>query len=291
MDLLEKNGQPSMEEILASIRRIIAEEPADAIFLNPKAIDGTAAAVAAAVSEADDGADFKLPSMFRPTSPQVSENVNTAPVRLTDALKLATAAVENEIKANGAAGHLNGAGYLNGNANGGLTDISTQAYPSLSSLKAPRPDSAPIVTIKADPAAAVAAALAAQIPAPFAPASEPPLAAPAPSEAPVARKMASFADSRFTSMKTMAAPVPVAPQPEPVAVAAVAVTQALPSLVVPQGAQTSQAQQSQAAVGVDDQTAELLRPMLRQWLTENMPRMVEKALFMEVNTTNGQKKD
>ncbi len=33
---------------------------------------------------------------------------------------------------------------------------------------------------------------------------------------------------------------------------------------------------------IEDTTAELLRPMLRMWLAENMPRMVEKALHIEV---------
>lgn len=33
---------------------------------------------------------------------------------------------------------------------------------------------------------------------------------------------------------------------------------------------------------IEDATADLLRPMLRQWLSENMPRMVEKALHIEV---------
>jgi hypothetical protein len=37
------------------------------------------------------------------------------------------------------------------------------------------------------------------------------------------------------------------------------------------------------AVGsIEDATADLLRPMLRQWLADNMPRMVEKALSIEV---------
>lgn len=38
-----------------------------------------------------------------------------------------------------------------------------------------------------------------------------------------------------------------------------------------------------------DSTAELLRPMLRQWLADNMPRMVEQALHMELaeNVTSG----
>jgi cell pole-organizing protein PopZ len=33
---------------------------------------------------------------------------------------------------------------------------------------------------------------------------------------------------------------------------------------------------------IEDTTADLLRPMLRQWLADNMPRMVEKALHIEV---------
>lgn len=40
-----------------------------------------------------------------------------------------------------------------------------------------------------------------------------------------------------------------------------------------------------SAVGVrtvEDIVAELLRPMLREWLAENMPRMVEKALRIEL---------
>lgn len=32
----------------------------------------------------------------------------------------------------------------------------------------------------------------------------------------------------------------------------------------------------------EDGAAELLRPLLKQWLTENMPRIVEKALHMEI---------
>ena len=48
---------------------------------------------------------------------------------------------------------------------------------------------------------------------------------------------------------------------------------------------TALAASSGAAVGVrtvEDIVAELLRPMLREWLAENMPRMVEKALRIEL---------
>jgi hypothetical protein len=33
--------------------------------------------------------------------------------------------------------------------------------------------------------------------------------------------------------------------------------------------------------GVEDTAAQLLRPILKQWLTENMPKIVEKALRSE----------
>jgi uncharacterized protein len=289
MDLTEKSGQPSMEEILASIRRIIAEEPADAIFLAPKASAPTLSATQS-THDADDAMDFQLPSMFRPASPQISENATVAPVRLTDALKLASAASDLELKPNG-----------NGSEN----------YSALSSLKplaqtihatavqqpvamAATPVApAPVVILTPEPVAPVLST-AAQIPAPFAPAPSAP-------ETVVARKMASFSDNRFKSISAPTAvlkpepEMPVVPEAieQPVEVAHVSPLVLMAPLtstapVVP--AQPTPDTKA-AGGGVEDQTAELLRPMLRQWLTENMPRMVEKALFMEVNTTNGQKKD
>ncbi len=299
MDLSEKTGQPSMEEILASIRRIIAEEPADAIFLAPK----LEPVEPARRVEADDGADFKLPSMFRPTSPAVSENASLAPVRLTDALRLANAAAEIEAKVNAVS---NGASHANGSSNGshanghsvngsnGHNGDSSAAYAALSSLRTqPRSEPAPIVTVKPEPIA----------PSPPAVAQTISQDAPRDENAAVARKMASFADCRFTSMASSqaAAPIPavVPPAPEPVTAAPIAAPAVpLPPVATapifgqaPNAAPVHHHDASQAN-GVDDHTAELLRPMLRQWLTENMPRMVEKALFMEVsNTTNLSKKD
>ena len=62
-----KNGQPSMEEILASIRRIVADDPsgvAPLIDLNRRPGERAVSAGNANVG-ADDSADFELPSMFR----------------------------------------------------------------------------------------------------------------------------------------------------------------------------------------------------------------------------------
>ncbi len=36
--------------------------------------------------------------------------------------------------------------------------------------------------------------------------------------------------------------------------------------------------------GVEDAAAQLLRPILKQWLTENMPKIVEKALMNEAGS-------
>jgi hypothetical protein len=38
---------------------------------------------------------------------------------------------------------------------------------------------------------------------------------------------------------------------------------------------------------LEDAVAEMLRPMLQQWLTDNMPRIVEKALKIETSKTSG----
>ncbi len=82
MDLSNKNGQPSMEEILASIRRIIAEEPTAA---NP-VIDLHARQRKA--DDHDDGNDFELPSIFRPAAPTPERQPLFG--RLTDAIRNAS---------------------------------------------------------------------------------------------------------------------------------------------------------------------------------------------------------
>jgi cell pole-organizing protein PopZ len=204
---------------------------------------------------------------------------------LTDALRAATAATDLDSKS--AAGATNGASPSNS---------------SLSSLRSPaRPEPLPIITVK--PVQSVAEVVpVAQVPAPFASlASAVPLNQQ--SEPPIARQMASFSDRRFSSLCMTPTPVPPVPElaatPEIVVppphveqtvsvVLAPAIVAAAPMAPSPDRADTKSA----GSAGVDDQTAELLRPMLRQWLTENMPRMVEKALFMEVaNTPNPPKKD
>jgi len=85
----------------------------------------------------------------------------------------------------------------------------------------------------------------------------------------VHRVMPSFFDRRMSRMSSMAAkPTPVEPRAsEPAPKPAMAEPPRLPE--GPVAARTG---------GVEDAAAQLLRPILRQWLTENMPKIVEKAL-------------
>lgn len=74
--------------------------------------------------------------------------------------------------------------------------------------------------------------------------------------------------------------------PQPAAPAAAAVpTPAAPAPAAPVSAASNIAPLERQTVGVrtiEDMVAELLRPMLREWLAENMPRIVEKALRIEL---------
>lgn len=85
---------------------------------------------------------------------------------------------------------------------------------------------------------------------------------------------------------------PAGEQPVPVAVAAVMpkLPPALPASAAPVHAIPVAPSEPAGTAAVDagkttsleDTVAELLRPMLRQWLADNMPRIVEKALRIEV---------
>ncbi len=361
MELTEKNGHASIEEILASVRRIIAEEPGSSgplIDLNaavhhPRG-DGLL----------DDPSDFDLPSMFK--SPNASASDKPAPLfgRLSEAIRAAS----------------------NGNGHAAEAPRSEQ---SLSALKLHRVDAgegsaAPhfllstfhdATTPRADEiaAAAMADAAPAIAPAPstFAPGptmstpdashsssetypaydrSEVQQAAPPTTTPQVPRQMAAFKDTRFRSMgcapvaaepaqpfvspfeatataalvsaaealapspsPAVHSPVSASEAPAPVLAAAedlvameapasltAAIVASYPSLPTeplsaeppahvpppvpaPPAPGPAQAQaQPQASAPIEDSTADLLRPMLRQWLAENMPRMVEKALHIEV---------
>ncbi|WP_295554960.1 DUF2497 domain-containing protein [uncultured Hyphomicrobium sp.] len=316
MNMTEKNGQPSMEEILASIRRIIAEEPVS--HAHNGELRGTPIMLKGD-SALEDAAEFDLPAIFRSSPPPPTERSTPLLGRLTDAIRSATTSA-SELR-NGA----NGEDYAGHSAElgSGVTDG------GLSSLKSPRPDSAPVEPLRplngighevsapsaySTPSAPVAAASSSGPPeepkrvmAPFkdthfmrmatpaggasapAPSPSPAAAAPLPPEAgkpvdfgtiiPGQFDRASLASGQAATPQTFAAPEPtIAPPPHvaPVIMPPPPLPHADQNalVVVPPGGEETGS--------IEDTTADLLRPMLRQWLADNMPRMVEKALHIEI---------
>ena len=91
----------------------------------------------------------------------------------------------------------------------------------------------------------------------------------------VKREMPSFFDTRLNKLGEMTrkanAPKPVEP-PKPA-----------PQALVPQPPPLRQQAPPASDAGgtIEDAAAQLLRPILKQWLTENMPKIVEKALRSE----------
>jgi hypothetical protein len=362
MDITEKNGQPSMEEILASIRRIIAEEPAGSptIELKSKVISVNPE------QSLDEPSEFDLPAIFRTPAP-APEKSTPLLGRLTDAIRGATAATPESRAAR--AGDEAGAEPAD-HGGGGHGNATSQPFGTLSSLKGGRheplgseqrhgedgyPDSVHPAPADAPPAPALVKASSPGWK--FGRSSAPPPAV----EEEVKRIMAPFKDTHFLnitpssqptepasppSSSPLPAPAPQAParrvdfgaiipahldlpgvpsieqrrhvesSPEPSAapwlerpnpphqvdnLSPVAANPLTPSYheaaalrpPPPPMAQDEHyppfratvplsAHESSATGTIEDTTAELLRPMLRQWLADNMPRMVEKALHIEV---------
>jgi len=98
------------------------------------------------------------------------------------------------------------------------------------------------------------------------------------------RNMPTFFDTRMTRMSAMSQPEPEpepapapAPQPARQPAAEFAYPPRLPDLPFPH----------EEGGNVEDAAAQLLRPILRQWLSENMPKIVEKALLTETGAAKG----
>ena len=97
----------------------------------------------------------------------------------------------------------------------------------------------------------------------------------------VRRQMPSFFDQRLNKLGEMTKQA-YSPKPEPKPAPQPALQAAPPPLKSPQMTDPAHAAQHAANMQVEDAAAQLLRPMLRQWLTDNMPKIVEKALLSEV---------
>ena len=316
MDLTEKNGQPSMEEVLASIRRIIAEEPD-----GPNQIIDLSRPSLVGDGLLEDAADFELPSIFRPAAaPAATEKNSPLFGRLTDAIRGASGGVPADLKP-AEPEYRNGSGIdepvhaLHPMARSAY-EASIQQTDGLSSLKSTRADYGPAADIGGSSHFTNMSAGPEDSPA-------------APVDVP--RMMAPFKDSKFheagngdiaASRGNCARACPAGRRPARrffddracatgstglrfgaagasrhrrsrcVSAAASglgsssnpAASQTVPlGAAPPTRASTAASEAGAAPVGsVDDTTADLLRPMLRQWLADNMPRMVEKALHIEV---------
>lgn len=106
------------------------------------------------------------------------------------------------------------------------------------------------------------------------------------------REMTSFFDTRMSKLGNMASYTP--PPEKPVEPEPPVQRQAEPPVLTPrppplnhpmqQSAEQSSSQASSSESsggGLEDAAAQLLRPILKQWLSENMPKIVEKALRNE----------
>lgn len=96
----------------------------------------------------------------------------------------------------------------------------------------------------------------------------------------VKREMPSFFDTRLKGLGQSAAPV-APPQPEPPAPVAAPPRMDYREPQLPRPPSLPEASMVMNNGAVEDAAAQMLRPILRQWLTENMPKIVEKALRSE----------
>jgi hypothetical protein len=307
MNMTEKNGQPSMEEILASIRRIIAEEPTShphngELRGTPIMLKGDSAL--------DDAGDFDLPAIFRSSPPSATERQSPLLGRLTDAIRSATTTAQPD----GREDHLHAEpAEVVALAAGG-------DYAGLSSLKPMRPEGAtePMRPFNGEAHGHHSPQAASS------PGASPAMASGSKSDGEPKRVMAPFKDTHFMRMTPSAdaapgpspAPAPAAVTPPPdetmspdfraiipgqydrsslVNGASTGVPQmphvgpvAMPPPPLPAGEPHQHAlvvvppSGAEETGTIEDTTADLLRPMLRQWLADNMPRMVEKALHIEI---------
>jgi hypothetical protein len=349
MELTEKNGHASIEEILASVRRIIAEEPAYGTPLIDLDVS-TPTHHPRGDGYLDDPSDFDLPSMFKtPAASSAADKPAPLLGRLSEAIRAASA---------------------------GQNGDPLRAEPSLSTLKLHRVEAgdgmgaphfllstfheattlrgdehviagaasaimqAPVASIGVMPGDMITATGADRTNTDHAAGMDRAGEGAAPAAAPqVPRQMAAFKDTRFrgmglapavadtvapfvspfeaTATAAIVAAVDLAAHPAPMAFAdpsmapmlvvddlvaveapaglTAAIVASYPSLAVeaaavdtvvpvppPVPAMSTAQPETVSAAPIEDSTADLLRPMLRQWLADNMPRMVEKALHIEV---------
>jgi len=287
MTSTQKNGEESMSEILASIRQQAAER-AERLDRESRskalaqadhaanAVTGRASAaafadaetVAALVRSADWASD--LPAILRPGASSTNRPNRTTGTRLSDALRVVKSQEDAAER---------------------LAAVAAAHTPGMPVIRAPEPE---YPRLSAPPSRSPSDIEQSQ--------PQQPLPSQVPEEEP-RRVMVSFLDTRmsrmgqqpaaakesFSSQAAAPAPeqerAPVAPRERPSMASIGQQTAAPPPPPSSPVADPLAGDGSQAREGA----AELLRPVLRQWLADNMPRIVERALHMEL--AEGVKKD
>ncbi len=333
-----KTAEPSMEEILSSIRKIIAEEPMPAVSpaAQKAAIDDVLeladSAPSTEIASSEDGASATspVPSWLFPTANAGAMAPSEASFKgpldaprdlpkpffpaaiLTPEPKMPAVAASARVGTNGV--------HPRSTTEGKTSDDLGAVVPR----RSPAPGGSPVagVTERRTPQAglpdwlsrATGGAKPAAAPQPIGAPAEPTRIAPRDDEAAVpslselAKPSFAAADSSGTMAEQTTTPMVatdvVSPSPETGIVATETVASAmigsdvsLPSTVPkptllgerlrsPKANGAMEAvptvAQSGAVRTLDDTIIDLLRPMIRQWLDDNMPRMVEKALRVEL---------
>ena len=232
MELTEKNGHASIEEILASVRRIIAEEPGHSGASGAPVIDfGKPMQYPRGDGLLDDPSDFDLPSIFK-TQPAAPAADKPAPLfgRLSEAIRAASATGQNGDRDAPSAQSLSSLKLHRVETD----DAATAPHFLLSTFHeatAPRVED---LAASADPSTAPGGAspvIASHCEPQSPPASassdtvSTPAAAPAVVTPQVPRQMAAFKDTRFRGMGT--SPAPISPSLAAVSPFEAAATQAL----------------------------------------------------------------
>lgn len=252
MNKAEKAAEPSMDEILASIRKIIAEEPPANGVGQPAVTAGQPSFTAPAAKKPD-------PAPL-PTLDDLDDLVDSNPAAQTSKYVPPAAAPRQ----------------------GGRTSLLDE----LTSLRRPGPGEAAVRPEPIAPIPTLGSALARSEPRPLPVTSKPEITPPAPAPraadpvpaAPVIKPVAP-APAAKTAPPKVDPPAPAPALPIAAAIAAAA----NPPIAAPPPAAPSPAAVLPASVRtLEDSVAELLRPMLRQWLDANMPRIVERALQVEL---------
>lgn len=272
----------NVEQLLASIRSQISDN-------HPLAVNGSSAVrkeISRPEPETDDFGEFELPAIFRPDRPAARPN-GTRLGRLSEALSNVTAPKKapQTDQPDSTVIHL-------------TPPAGRMAQPQPSAPASEPPQRLSSDDDDADWHAATDRATS--------------------SNTGCQRKMASFCDTRFSRMGAMGEKPKVEEQPAPTAAPANSAPESKAREtppVAPNPAPAATTHHTQHEVGhysndlqlpmppplpmagaaeggaeqhMDDVAAQMLRPILRQWLTDNMPKIVEKALRSEAAMGNPQ---